>query len=515
MSRHNPLSADTTQAFSAPVTLQNCDKEPIHIPGAIQPHGVLLAWDGLGVLTHVSANAGQIWHQPPAPGEHWAATLDRVRPQYSALAELIRFVPSEQELPLHRECESAAGWLDVIWSAHAFGVILEIEWRPQVDATATRASVGPIHALAGRIARAPDLHRMLDWTVQGLREASGFDRVMAYRFRHDDSGEVVAEAAAAQLVPFLGRVYPASDIPAQARRLYTVKLLRGIADVHGSPVSLLASQDAAPLDMSQGELRSVSPVHIEYLQNMGVGASLSLSIVVQGRLWGLVACHHMGPHRLSHPQRLALEVLSHLLGAKVDEWQRRETQERQSRLAAQRARLSLELARREDTFGVLCEQAQQWLVTWQADAWLVALDDDVRASDPALLSAWSNLSGWLQQQPMSLVAMHDVKQWPQQGTQMAGLLALRFSEVQQAWVCLLRKEQELTLRWGGKPEKLVKIGPMGARLTPRGSFEEWREVVKGTSVPWSASDRMLAEELRQTLHRVHAELSLERKSRTP
>lgn len=515
MSRQNHLSAAPSPTFSGPVTLQNCDKEPIHIPGAIQPHGVLLAWDGLGTVTHVSVNANEIWREPPVPGEHWVATLDRIRPEFHALAQLLRCAPGEQELPMHRGCHTPAGWLDAIWCTHAFGTILELEWRPDEEASCVEASVAAIHALAGRVARAPDLERMLDWTVQGLRDATGFDRVMAYRFRHDDSGEVVAEALAPELDPFLGRVYPASDIPAQARRLYTVKLLRGIADVHGSPVALLANEGTAPLDMSHSELRSVSHVHIEYLQNMGVGASLSLSIVVQGRLWGLVACHHMGPHRLAHAQRLALEVLSHLLGAKVDEWQRRETQERQSRLAAQRARLSLELARREDTFEVLCEQARQWVATWQADAWLVALDDDVRASDPALLSAWPSLSGWLQQQPMPLVALHDVKQWPSPGTQMAGLLALRFSEVQQAWVCLLRKEQELTLRWGGKPEKLVKIGPMGARLTPRGSFDEWREVVQGTSVPWGADDRVLAEEMRQTLHRVHAELSLERKSRNP
>lgn len=515
MSKHNTLSEDPSRAFSGPVTLQNCDREPIHIPGAIQGHGVLVAWDALGEITHVSLNAGRLWAAAPQPGERWVSCVDRIREDLPELSQALRSLPPRHELPLCLECNTAEGTLDVIWSAHPFGSMVEVEWRPDSDAQTVAESVGAIHALAGRVSRATDLDRMLEWTVLGLRQATGFDRVMAYRFRHDDSGEVVAEAVSSQLDPFLGRVYLASDIPAQARRLYTVKLLRGIGDVQAASVGLLAPPDGTPLDMSQGELRSVSPVHIEYLQNMGVGASLSLSIVVQGRLWGLVACHHMGPHRLAHPQRLALEVLSHLLGAKVDEWQRRQTQERQSRLAAQRARLSLEMARREDTFEVLCQQARQWLGTWQADAWVVALEDQVQASDERLLAAWPQLLNWLQQQPANLVSLNYLHQWPSEGTGMAGLLAMRFSEVQQAWVCLLRKEQELTLRWGGKPEKLIKIGPLGPRLTPRGSFEEWREVVKGTSVPWGGDDRVLAEELRQTLHRVHAELSLERKSRNP
>jgi light-regulated signal transduction histidine kinase (bacteriophytochrome) len=367
-----------------------------------------------------------------------------------------------------------------------------------------------VHALCERVIRAPNLERLLQWVVDGVRQATGFDRVMAYRFRHDDSGEVVAESCLDSLVPFLGRMYPASDIPAQARRLYTVKMLRGIADVHAQPVAVVGLAGAAPLDMSQGELRSVSPVHIEYLQNMGVGASMSLSIVVQGRLWGLVACHHHSAHRVSVPTRMALEVMACLLGARVDEWQRRDMLTRQAQVKAFSARLSLEMARRADTLAVLAEQAALWLGHWQASGWLVCLDGQVQASQPQALAHWPQLLEWLSEQPANMPYSHHAKDWPSEGFGVAGLLALRFSDVQQAWVCLFRPEQVHTLRWGGKPEKLVKIGPLGPRLTPRGSFEEWRQEVLGTSVPFSTEDLALAEQLRQTLYRVRAELALER-----
>jgi len=175
------------------------------------------------------------------------------------------------------------------------------------------------------------------------------------------------------------------------------------------------------------------------------------------------------------------------------------------------ARLSLEMARRADTLNVLGEQASAWLSQWQADAWLVCLDGQVMASQPHIEALWPALLDWLSEHPANMPFTHRAQDWPSEGFGMAGLLAMRFSDVQQAWVCLFRPEQVHTLRWGGKPEKLVKIGPLGPRLTPRGSFEEWRQEVLGTSVPFSADDLALAEQLRQTLYRVRAELALERK----
>lgn len=494
------------------MTLDNCDKEPIHIPGAIQRHGALVAINDDGVITHVSANAPEVLGVPLTLGARWSDWLA----QAPACWQHSLMLPESNGLPcrLEASCPSGRG-VDVLWSAHPQGCMLELELTPAtltaVAHDAAGAGAPAVHALCERVIRAPDLERLLQWVVDGVRRATGFDRVMAYRFRHDDSGEVVAESCLDSLVPFLGRMYPASDIPAQARRLYTLKMLRGIADVHAEPVAVLGLPDAPPLDMSHGELRSVSPVHIEYLQNMGVGASMSLSIVVQGRLWGLVACHHHGAHRVSVPTRMALEVMAFLLGARVDEWQRKALQARQAQVKAFCARLSLEMARRSDTLAVLAQQASLWTGHWQATGWLVCLDGQVQSSHADWEAHWPQLLEWLSEQPANMPYSHRACDWPSEGFGMAGLLALRFSDVQQAWVCLFRPEQVHTLRWGGKPEKLVKIGPLGPRLTPRGSFDEWRQEVKGTAVPFSTEDLGLAEQLRQTLYRVRAELALERK----
>ncbi|HRL30860.1 MAG TPA: GAF domain-containing protein, partial [Ottowia sp.] len=149
---------------------------------------------------------------------------------------------------------------------------------------------------------------LLQDAVHMVRELTGFDRVMAYRFRADDSGDIVAEERDAALDPYLGWRFPASDIPAQARRLYIENTMRLIADVGSTPVAVRAAPGVdQPLDMSHGVLRSVSPIHIEYLQNIGVGASMSLSIVLEGRLWGMLACHHRTPRQVPYVTRAACD----------------------------------------------------------------------------------------------------------------------------------------------------------------------------------------------------------------
>src|SRR5262249_39585532 len=147
-----------------------------------------------------------------------------------------------------------------------------------------------------------------------MKILTGFDRVMLYQFHPDGSGEVIAEVAAGGLEPFLGLHYPASDIPRQARTLYERNWLRIIADVSKKPALLLstATHNAALLDLSMSVLRSVSPIHIEYLQNMGVGASMSVSVLRDGKLWGLFACHHYGPRHLSFERRTAAELFGQM-----------------------------------------------------------------------------------------------------------------------------------------------------------------------------------------------------------
>jgi light-regulated signal transduction histidine kinase (bacteriophytochrome) len=319
-----------------------------------------------------------------------------------------------------------------------------------------------------------------------VRDFTGFDRVMAYRFRSDDSGDVVAEARRDDLVPYLGQRYPAGDIPPQARRLYVLNTLRMIADVGYHAVPLVGSPDAAPLDMSFAVLRSVSPVHIEYLQNMGVGASMSVSIVVGGRLWGLIACHHMAPKRVPYSVRMAADVLAQVIASTVQGIEAREDAALVEHAAQVRTSLVESLLLEDDPLEALVQHGDGLLESSHAQALIVsqygrvvcrgvnqALGDAVVASLPADAN--------------DIVTYGCVKEWPDAVQPLlrkwAGLLGLPFDPPSGGWCILLRTEQIEEVAWGGKPDKSM-AGPMGERLTPRGSFDAWIETVRGRAHPW-------------------------------
>ncbi len=306
---------------SAPLpelNLENCDREPIHIPGSIQPHGALLAFDRLGRLSHASTNATALLGLPLDFGRTLRsgafggdAALER---QFQdALADA-----GSDELATHSlETALRGTTFDVVLNAQDGRLICEFERRAPGAADVSTFAHLAYRAMDG-LKRARSVDRLLDAAVVAVREMPGCDRVMAYRFGHDDSGDVVAEARSDLLEPYLGRRYPASDIPAQARRLYILNTLRLIADVGYAPVPLLA--DAAqrePLDLSHSVLRSVSPIHVEYLKNMGVGASMSISIVINDKLWGMLACHHLSSKQVPYSIRMATEVMTQVLAASV------------------------------------------------------------------------------------------------------------------------------------------------------------------------------------------------------
>lgn len=243
------------------VTLDNCDREPIHIPGLVQSHGALFAFDAQHRATHASENAARLLGVAvPAAGEALLATHFGADPQVPALIDAARRDEFEGQ-PLVAALRFGKRMFDLI--VHRMGdlVLAEFELRPVPRDEVADFSL-KAHRAMDRLKRQPDVDALLKVAVGAVRGLTGFDRVMAYRFRHDDSGEVVAEEKAEALEAFLGRRYPASDIPAQARRLYTINTLRLIADVRSPPVAVVAAgAGLPPLDMSHCVLRSVSPIH--------------------------------------------------------------------------------------------------------------------------------------------------------------------------------------------------------------------------------------------------------------
>src|ERR687890_279644 len=299
------LTASTPRPDVDEDPLQRCADEPIAVPGAIQPHGALLAVTEPDLAVVVaSANAADVLGTTPASLADvlGSADLDRLR---AGLAG----DPSEID-PLRVTVAGAE--VDLV--VHRADGLLLTEWEPLAGAEQAGAVW---HARLALVLQRLSASRTLDALTASLardvRALTGFDRVMVYRFDPEWNGEVVAEDRRADLEPFLGLRYPASDIPAQARALYATNWQRLIPDATYRRVPLEPAANPVtgrPLDLSGAMLRSVSPVHLEYLANMGVVASMSVSLIDSGRLWGLIPCHHYaGAHRPSYTDRAAAEFL--------------------------------------------------------------------------------------------------------------------------------------------------------------------------------------------------------------
>jgi chemotaxis family two-component system sensor kinase Cph1 len=497
-----------------PTTLENCDREPIHVPGSIQPHGTLLAFDRLGRLTHASANAAALFGTVPALGRTLAHTLGS--PELDAtLRELLVAAAAGEDVE-KRSLETAIGGRTVDAVLHAWEgrVVCEFEARPVDDASVARfAHLAYRHMDA--LKRQKSIDRLLEATVAAVRDMTGFDRVMAYRFRHDDSGDVVAEAKIDALDAYVGRRYPASDIPAQARRLYTINTLRLIADIADAPVPLLADRSQVePLDLSHGVLRSVSPIHVEYLRNMGVHGSMSVSIVVGGKLWGMIACHHLAPHRVAYPTRMAIDVMAQVIASTVQSIEAQARESAVARAAQLRTEIVREVGQGTEIAEIVRRESAALKETLGCDA-LVVIEDTVRLAD-GVDPAWAEqLAAWLRTRTGTFVHELAAAELPAfdaavpEAERFCGVLALAFDAPNQGWLVALRREQVQTIRWGGKPEKEIAHGPLGPRLTPRGSFDEWKETVRGLAEPWSAIELEIASQLLDSVGRAHADRVLE------
>lgn len=498
---------DATEHPPGSPDLSNCDREPIHIPGAIQPHGALLAFDADLRLCGWSASASDWLAIRPAP-DRPAAALGLGEEVLALLDECLASAAQGESPPLSGEVQANGHLFDVVVHMHQQRVLLEYEIRhvgsPEIASFALQAN-----RAISRLRRTRQAEELLQIAVHEIRKLTGFDRVMAYRFRHDDSGDIVSEDVADDMDPYLGRRYPASDIPAQARRLYTINTLRLIADVAYRPSPLLCRPDVVPLDLSHSILRSVSPIHVEYLSNMGVQASMSVSIVVRGRLWGLIACHHRQPLLVPHSVRMACDVMAQVIATSVEAAETRRAEGRSRQCAQLNSAIVQDYVSSDDLAATLGAHAPDMARLLECDGFAIV------SRQGREVQAGATLPAGLPQQALAsladastdIVCRNGVADWPAgmaPASPWVGLLAIRCDAVENLWALFWRLEQIETVRWGGKPEKLVRIGPLGPRLTPRGSFEEWKETVSGCAVPWTAADIDCAQEL---LHAIHRALS--------
>jgi light-regulated signal transduction histidine kinase (bacteriophytochrome)/CheY-like chemotaxis protein len=496
------------------VDLSTCDLEPIHIIGRIQSFGWLLSFSSDWIINHVSVNCTDLFGRDARDLVGLSATEFLSQEALHDIRTRLQILGSAGTVERMFE-------LDLIGDGRVFDVavhnsgrsfILEIEPH---EGGKRRDFVSYVRPMIERLRQSPSIEQLCSSAARHLRGLTGFDRVMVYRFEGDGAGEVIAESLNGMVDSFKGQHFPSSDIPAQARKLYTRNLLRIISDVDDPTVPIIpaTNPNGDPLDLSMSGLRAVSPIHIEYLRNMGVKASMSVSIMRRGKLWGLMACHHYSPLTLSYSVRTASELFgeffSYLLEQKETDFS---TEKR-----AESMRLHDEIMARVAGGGSLLEAFDDFtdsirqvipfdgVVGW-VDGRFIGHGAVPDQTQFATLARFLNTAGastvWASD---NISAVYPpAAEWADKAS---GLLALPVSRSPRDYIVLFRGEAVREVKWAGNPEKAIELGPNGARLTPRKSFEIWREERRGYSRPWTDEEVSSAEALRITLLEVVLRLS--------
>ncbi|RJG55837.1 GAF domain-containing protein [Sphingobium terrigena] len=495
------------------VNLTNCDREPIHVLGTVQPFGFLIALTADWLVSRVSANSAAFIGLSPDDmlGKPVSALLDGEA--IHTLRNRITLLRGPDSVERIFSLPLMPGGAPFDVAVHFSGQLVVIEAEPasadEMEASST------VRAMVARLAQADGMTAFLRDGARQVRALTGFDRVMVYRFADGGDGEVVAEALRPGIDSFFGLHYPASDIPVQARALYLRNIFRVIADVQAVPVPVVPTLDptGAALDMSLCLTRAVSPIHIEYLRNMGVGASLSISIIVEGRLWGLFACHHYAPRLPTFAQRSAAELFGQIFSMMLESRERAETAAYEGKARQVADRLMSAVAQDHDLLSNARWLGDIIFDTIPADGVGVYIDGQISFSgltpDKA---AFASIVSMLNRVAASQVYTTDTlsRVLPEAAAyadRAAGLLAIPLSRRPRDYVVLFRAEQLRAVRWAGNQDKHIEYGPNGPRLTPRKSFEEWSELVKGTALPFAPAQLRVAEALRTALLEVVLRLS--------
>ena len=496
-----------------------CDREPIHLLGAIQNFGFLLAVSSDWQVSRASENL--VDHLGTAWSDAIGMPLDKVVSEQAVhdIRNRIAYLQGEDSVERLLRIRLKPDLPEYDVAIHFSQSMIIIEGEP--SGPAGHEDIGiTVRSMLMRQSQASSMQNFQLNAVRQIRAITGFDRVMLYRFDQDGAGEVVAESVVSKRESFLGLRYPSTDIPKQARALYVRNVLRVIADLQdeGSPVLPQRDLQGQPIDLSMSVLRSVSPVHIEYLSNMGVRASLSISVICEGRLWGLIACHHYGPLRPTLEQRTAAELFGRMFSMMLESREREESAAYEQRSRAITDRLMAVVAQDAD----LLHNPE-----WIGDTIGAAIPND---GVGVYLDGKVSLSGMAPDETQFRALVRDLSRGAASqivttdnlsrlhppaaayGERAAGLIAIPISRSPRDYVVLFRAEKVRAVRWAGDPQKSMEEDANGVRLSPRKSFEQWRQLVQGVSEPFTSAQQRVAEAVRTSLLEVVLLLSEGRQS---
>lgn len=479
--------------------LKNCERELIHLPAAIQPHGVILALDDKLVVRHASRNADTLF------GRSAELLLDRPFANLVGEVQAGRLPTLIGEEDWRRTAITSftipgryhSATFDAQVSHYNGLWLIEIELVEAGDTDLFHSLFIPIRDALWQLDAEFDIRRYTQQVVQQVRLLTGYDRVMMYQFDANWDGEVIAESKADTVGSYLGNRFPASDIPAQARELYTRNLVRMIADVEAEPepiIPVLTPNTCAPLDMTYSAMRHFSPVHLEYLRNMGVRATLTISLIQNGRLWGLIACHHTQPKYIPLRVRELDEFIGKTVSLKLSDLQNRDKNRFLETTHHLLDKLMSEIRRERDVPAVLGSHYKDLLRLVRASGAVISVDDRrMRFAETPGEVQMDRLECWMRTLPPDTVFYTDNLAQNHPGAVLpnapiSGILVAPLNKRMDSYIAWFRPGIMRTIKWAGNPEKTVRNENGRLHISPRDSFDTWVETVRGNAPAWTRSE---------------------------
>lgn len=502
--------ADLTSSASSTVEA-DCAREPIHIPGGIQPHGFLFSIAADGTLLQVSANVAALTGSPAeqAPGQPIARI---VGDEWAALIVEALAAHQEDGIPLYigsmsdpRAHATGARATPFAVIVHRHEGIAIVELEPARGTLDVFSSMYPlVRTFINRLEEVQTVEGLAQLAADEVQRITGYGRTLVYNFDSTGSGHVIAEHVEPGYASYANQHFPGSDIPAQARALYVRNRIRLIADADYQPSPLvppLHPSTGKPTDLTYASLRSISPVHVQYMKNMGTLSSMSMSIVVRGKLWGLISCHHDSARVPPFEVRTACEHIAQILSLQIEAKEEHAQAEYRLELRRTLARLLAAMANTESFTDALANDPKDLLGLTASDGAAIVFDGRVllvgtTPPEPEV----AKLVEWLDTRvddtfdTDSLATACPVLP---ANPHYAGLLAVSISKLFRNYVLWFREEVVQTIKWAGDPR--AKLSGLSASLSPRQSFDVWTDTVRGRSLAWRPAELEIAVEFRTAL----------------
>ncbi|MGN8054684.1 ATP-binding protein [Pedobacter sp. 22163] len=479
------------------VDLNNCDKEPIHIPGKIQSHGFLVAVDKNNLsITYISENVAVFL------AEEAKSLLNK---QLSVLNQFIKQqdpafnIEELLKLGIIRKSFDAISPHPVEINGLSFYLIIsssESDWLLEFEPVTLQFDIQrSIGRSASSMLQGKSISALLKGAAQEVKKLINYDRIMIYKFLEDGHGEVVAEEKEADLEPFFGLHYPASDIPKQARALYKLNLTRLIADVNITDSPILTFKENEALDLTNGSLRAVSPIHIQYLKNMGVHSSFSISLIAHGELWGLIACHNYSPKFIDYKAREGAKLIGQILSSALEYRQEEEDATVIEQFKSTANVLLEHLNRDKYLIEAVTTHKRTILDATKASGVAIIFENELKTiGNVPSEEEIRELVEWLKTtNDESIYYTHRLSEIHSPAKKYksiaSGLLSCMLNKEMGEMIIWFKPEIITTVNWAGNPEKPVVPSENGLlSLSPRKSFETWSQVVNNTSEKWMAEE---------------------------